>query len=47
MAIHTGESLYNCSYCSKPFKSNANMYKHMREVHTEQWNKDRALKRQK
>ncbi|XP_055297861.1 zinc finger protein 62-like [Sitodiplosis mosellana] len=47
MAVHTGVTLYNCSYCSKPFRSNANMYKHMRELHTERWNIDRAMKRQK
>lgn len=43
MAIHTGESLYNCLYCARSFKNSANMYKHMREMHTE-WKVDRAKK---
>lgn len=44
IATHTGESLYNCLYCTKQFKNDANKYKHMREQHLEQWNLDRVKK---
>lgn len=41
VATHTGESLYTCKYCPQTFKSDANMYKHMKQVHAEQWANDR------
>lgn len=41
VATHTGESLYTCNYCPQTFKSNSNMYKHMKQVHSEQWTIDR------
>lgn len=44
IATHTGESLYNCLYCTRQFKNDANKYKHMREQHLEQWNLDRVKK---
>lgn len=44
MAIHTGVALYNCTYCDKPFKSNANLYKHLNDIHPKEWNRDRAKK---
>lgn len=44
MTIYTGEALYTCIYCTKSFNNNGNMYKHLRERHTERWNRDRARK---
>lgn len=41
VATHTGENLYTCKYCPQTFKCDANMYKHMKQVHTEQWTNDR------
>lgn len=36
-ATHTGECLYQCSYCSQTFKSSSNKYKHVKAQHPEQW----------
>lgn len=47
IALHTGETLYNCSYCPKTFKSNANMYKHLRDGHAEEWQRDRHAAKRK
>lgn len=41
IATHTGQNLYTCKYCPQTFKSDANMYKHMKQVHPEQWANDR------
>lgn len=40
-AAHTGQPLYNCPYCIKMFVSGANMHKHKKRVHYEQWHQDR------
>lgn len=44
MASHTGESLYTCPYCPKTFNSNGNMHKHRKNVHSDEWKKDRGKK---
>lgn len=41
VATHTGENLYTCNYCPQRFKSNSNMYKHMKQAHPELWKNDR------
>uniref|UniRef100_A0A336KMN4 CSON012579 protein n=1 Tax=Culicoides sonorensis TaxID=179676 RepID=A0A336KMN4_CULSO len=44
-AIHTGISLYNCMYCpDKQFNVRANMYKHLKAVHLEEWKRDKIEK---
>lgn len=41
MAVHTGEHLYECRYCTKTFKSNGNMHSHHKKAHFDKWDKDR------
>lgn len=45
MATHTGAILYRCDYCSKPFRSIANKYSHLRKVHPTEWEQNRATKK--
>lgn len=34
MAIHAGiTDLYTCTFCTKTFRSNANMYSHRKRAH--------------
>ncbi|XP_049546449.1 zinc finger protein 286A-like [Anopheles darlingi] len=33
MAVHTGASLYQCSFCSRTFKWSANMHAHRKKTH--------------
>lgn len=42
MAVHTGEDLYKCRYCTKTFKSNANMHAHRKKAHFKEWKNDRG-----
>lgn len=42
MAVHTGEDLYKCRYCTRTFKSNANMHAHRKKSHFKEWEKDRG-----
>lgn len=46
MAHHTGQELYNCPYCTKTFKSNANMHSHRKKAHPNEWeaNRDNRFK---
>lgn len=46
MAHHTGQELYNCPYCTKTFKSNANMHSHRKKSHPDEWeaNRDNRFK---
>ncbi len=44
VATHTGQDLYTCNYCKQTFKSNSNMYKHMKQVHPQQWTNDRKTR---
>lgn len=44
-ATHTGISLYSCTYCpDKHFNVRANMYKHFKAIHPEEWKRDKADK---
>lgn len=45
VATHTGKSLYECKYCSQSFKSNSNMYKHLKMKHSNEWNLYREKKK--
>lgn len=42
MALHTGQDLYKCPYCTKTFKSGANMHAHRKKAHFEEWTRDRS-----
>lgn len=44
MATHTNTPLYTCPYCSKQFKSNANMHTHRKKDHPIEWLEDRRKK---
>lgn len=44
LSTHTGEALYNCPHCTKTFISNANLHKHRKVVHRQEWEETR-LKR--
>lgn len=37
MTIHTGDVLYTCEFCPKPFNSKANLMKHRRSVHPKEY----------
>ena len=38
MAIHAGRTdLYNCSFCTKTFRSSANMYAHRKKSHPKEY----------
>ncbi|TMW41556.1 hypothetical protein DOY81_013366, partial [Sarcophaga bullata] len=41
LSTHTGEALYNCPHCTKTFISNANMHKHRKLVHRQEWEETR------
>lgn len=44
IASHTGQDLYTCPYCPRTFKCNANMHKHRKSVHYDQWVADRVAR---
>lgn len=38
MTLHTGEAyLYTCTFCSKTFRSSANMYAHRKRNHPREY----------
>lgn len=41
LSIHTGVPLYACPYCSRPFKSKANLYSHRKKLHPKEWAEER------
>lgn len=45
-AMHTGISLYDCMYCTKEFNMKSNMYKHLKAIHSKEWERDKADKKQ-
>lgn len=45
MPSHTGESMYNCPYCSEVYRSHGNFYNHRKLHHFDEWMKDRKGKR--
>lgn len=44
MGTHTGEALFECSYCDRTFMSHANMYKHQKSQHRKEWEENRLKK---
>lgn len=42
MAVHTGQDLYSCAFCTKTFKFKSNMHGHRKKAHPIEW---AALKR--
>lgn len=44
IASHTGAILYRCEWCSKPFRSIANKYSHLRKLHPIEWELNRKTK---
>lgn len=41
--MHAGIShLYTCTYCSKPFRSSANMYAHRKRAHPKEYADSKA-----
>ncbi|XP_063706413.1 transcription factor grauzone-like [Culicoides brevitarsis] len=46
-AVHTGISLYRCRYClEKTFNVRANMYKHLKRMHSLEWERDKVKNNQ-
>lgn len=42
MAIHAGRTdLYSCSFCTKTFRSSANMYAHRKRAHPKEYEESR------
>lgn len=37
MATHTGIDLYQCQFCTRTFKSHANMHNHKKKMHPNEW----------
>lgn len=37
MATHTGIDLYQCQFCTRTFKSHANMHNHKKKMHPNDW----------
>lgn len=37
MATHTGIDLYSCPFCTRTFKSHANMHNHKKKMHPNKW----------
>lgn len=38
MTLHTGEShLYTCTFCTRTFRSSANMYAHRKRSHPKEY----------
>jgi hypothetical protein len=44
IAGHTGDTLYTCPYCPSTFNSSANMHRHKKRDHREQWLKSKGTK---
>ena len=44
MAGHTGDVLYTCPYCPSTFNSSANMHRHKKRDHREEWLKSKGTK---
>lgn len=44
VSTHTGEALYTCPHCPRTFKSNANMHKHRKTAHRQEWEENRLNK---
>ncbi|XP_036339024.1 zinc finger and BTB domain-containing protein 49-like [Rhagoletis pomonella] len=47
MATHTGEYLYHCNYCDKPFKCASNLHAHRKWKHPAEWGRDQSVKASK
>ncbi|KNC32011.1 Transcription factor grauzone [Lucilia cuprina] len=44
LSTHTGEALYTCPHCPRTFISNANMHKHRKIAHRQEWEEARLRK---
>lgn len=44
VTTHVGGALYNCNFCERTFNSNSNMYKHLKALHAESWNKEKKIR---
>ncbi|XP_037820597.1 transcription factor grauzone-like [Lucilia sericata] len=44
LSTHTGEALYTCPHCPRTFISNANMHKHRKIAHRQEWEEARLKK---